>query len=78
MYAEEGRDNDERTDYRASAKEINEIEETITVMEKQIDEDTEKLLEASVKGDGEMIRNSTRQIYGAKDKIELLFNTWQP
>ncbi|MFZ2198636.1 MAG: ATP-binding cassette domain-containing protein [Thermodesulfovibrionales bacterium] len=55
-------------------KEISEIEESITNMEKQIDEDNEKLLGASVKGDGEMIRNLNKAIHGAKDKIEILFN----
>ena len=42
-------------------------------LEKQIDDDTGKLLEASVKGDGEQIKSLSRTIHGAKEKIDLLF-----
>jgi ATP-binding cassette subfamily F protein 3 len=49
------------------------IEEDITRLEKQIDDDTAKLLEASVKGDGEQIKSLSRAIHEAKDKIDLLF-----
>ena len=54
-------------------REIDEIEETITRMEKQIEEDTGKLLEASVKGDGPVIKELSKAIHEAKEKIELLF-----
>jgi len=54
-------------------KKIHEIEETITRTEKQIHEDTEKILEASVKGDWDMINKLNKAIHGAKNKIDLLF-----
>jgi len=55
-------------------RKISEIEETITRMEKRIDEDTEKLLEASVKGDGERIKKLSKSIHEAKGEIDILFN----
>jgi ATP-binding cassette subfamily F protein 3 len=54
-------------------KEVSGIEEDITRLEKQIDNDTAKLLEASVKGDGAQIKSLSLTIHGAKEKIELLF-----
>ena len=55
-------------------KKITETEETITLLEKQINEDTEKLLQASVKNNGAMIKELNKAIHGAKNKIDLLFN----
>jgi len=40
-------------------------------MEKRIDEDTEKLLEASVKGDGERIKKLSNQF--TKQKVRSIF-----
>jgi ATP-binding cassette subfamily F protein 3 len=54
-------------------REISGIEEKITRLEKQIDEDTGKLLEASVKGDGVMINRLSRAIHDAKEEIDALF-----
>jgi len=54
-------------------REIAGIEEMITLIEKQLDADTEKLLEASVKGDGDMIRTLSKTMHEAKEKIESLF-----
>jgi ATP-binding cassette subfamily F protein 3 len=55
-------------------REIERIEEKITRIEKQLDVDTEKLLEASVKGDGEKIRILSKIMHEGKEKIETLFN----
>lgn len=54
-------------------REVSGIEEDITRLEKQIDDDTAILLEASVKGDGGQIKNLSRTIHEAKEKIDLLF-----
>lgn len=54
-------------------REINVIEENITNMEKQIAEDAEKLLEASVKGDWDMINKLNNSINQDKEKIDVLF-----
>ena len=54
-------------------REVSGIEEDITRLEKQIDDDTAKLLEASVKSDGEQIKSLSRAIHEAKEKIDLLF-----
>jgi ATP-binding cassette subfamily F protein 3 len=56
-------------------KEINVIEENITNMEKQINEDTEDLLKASVKGDWDMINKLNNSINQAKEKIDVLFKS---
>ena len=55
-------------------KKISGIEEEITLLEKQIDVDTQKLLEASVKGDGENIKTLSRAVDGARGKIDVLFD----
>ena len=54
-------------------KEIHEMEESITRLEKQIEADTERLLDASVKGDGDAIKKLSRAIHEAKLKIDILF-----
>jgi ATP-binding cassette subfamily F protein 3 len=55
-------------------KKISGIEEEITLLEKQVDEDTKKLLEASVKGDGKNIKTLSKAVDGAKRKINSLFD----
>lgn len=55
-------------------REIGEIEETIIRLEKQIEDENERLLDVSVKGDGDGIKKLSRSIHEAKEKIDLLFN----
>jgi ATP-binding cassette subfamily F protein 3 len=52
---------------------IAEVEETIVRLEKEIEQDTQSLLEASVKGQGEPIRRLSKAIHSAKETIERLF-----
>ncbi len=52
---------------------VSEVEETITGLEQRIEEDTQALVEASVKGDGESIKQLSRSVHEAKTQIEILF-----
>ncbi|MDH4231976.1 MAG: ATP-binding cassette domain-containing protein, partial [Nitrospirota bacterium] len=54
-------------------KKLSGIEEEIILLEKQIDENTQKLLEASVKGDGENIKTLSIAVGGARGRIDILF-----
>ncbi len=58
-------------------KEISGIEEDITRLEKQIDDDNAKLLEASVKGDWEQIKSLSRTIHRQKKKSISFSKNWQ-
>jgi ATP-binding cassette subfamily F protein 3 len=53
---------------------IAEIEKTITEIEQDIAQDTQALIDASVKGEGEPIKRLTKSIYEARGKIDLLFD----
>ncbi|MEW6584553.1 MAG: ABC-F family ATP-binding cassette domain-containing protein [Nitrospirota bacterium] len=56
---------------------ISEVEETITLLEQQVGEDTRALIEASVKGDGESIRKLSKTVRGANERIDILFDELQ-
>ncbi len=53
---------------------ISEVEDTISQLEEKIDHETQALIEASVKGDGESIRHLNKSILDSKGKIENLFD----
>jgi len=53
---------------------ISETEEQIMLLEEQIEEDTQALVDASVKGDGEAIRKLSISLRGSKEKIDVLFD----
>lgn len=53
---------------------ISEVEETIIRLEQQIEQDTQALIEVSVKGDGESIRRLSRSIHESRERINSLFN----
>jgi ATP-binding cassette subfamily F protein 3 len=53
---------------------ISEVEDTIMELEQKIDQDTQALIEASMKGNGDSIRHLNTSIRDAKDRIESLFN----
>ncbi|MCG2721402.1 MAG: ATP-binding cassette domain-containing protein [Thermodesulfovibrionales bacterium] len=53
---------------------ISETEEQIMLLEQQIEEDTQALVDASVKGDGEAIRKLSISLRGSKEKIDILFD----
>ena len=53
---------------------ISEVEDTIVELEQRIDQDTQALIEASMKGNGDSIRHLNTSIRNAKDRIESLFN----
>lgn len=52
---------------------ISEVEGTITRLEQGIEQDTQAIIEASVKGDGESIKRLTRSIHESREKIDILF-----
>jgi ATP-binding cassette subfamily F protein 3 len=53
---------------------ISEVEQTITQLELEIEQETQALITASVKGYGESIRQLSMSIHEAKAKIEVLFD----
>ncbi len=53
---------------------ISEVEETITRLEQGMNQDTQALVRASVKGEGESIRRLSVSIHEARGKIDTLFN----
>jgi len=53
---------------------IVEIEETITRLEQGIGQDTQALIQASVKGHGESIRQLSVSIHESRQKIDILFD----
>jgi ATP-binding cassette subfamily F protein 3 len=53
---------------------IVEVEETITRLEKDIEQDTKALIKASVKGHGESIRQLSLSIHELRGKIDILFD----
>jgi ATP-binding cassette subfamily F protein 3 len=53
---------------------ISEVEDSITELEQKMGEDTRALIDASVKGDGESIRQLTKSIHDARRKIDDFFN----
>ena len=53
---------------------IAEVEEAIILAEQQIGQNTQSLIEASVKGDGESIRRMTKSVQEAREKIDILFD----
>ncbi|HXX80031.1 MAG TPA: ABC-F family ATP-binding cassette domain-containing protein, partial [Thermodesulfovibrionales bacterium] len=53
---------------------IVEVEETITQLEHRMAQDTQALVDASVKGDGESIKRLSRSIHECRGKIDVLFN----
>ena len=53
---------------------IVEVEEAITRFEGIIERDTQALVDASVKGDGESIKQLSRSVHEARSKIDPLFD----
>jgi ATP-binding cassette, subfamily F, member 3 len=53
---------------------ISETEEMIMLLEQQVEQNTQALIDASVKGDGESIRHLLRSIRDTKQEIDILFN----
>jgi ATP-binding cassette subfamily F protein 3 len=53
---------------------ISEVEETIMLLEQGIEQDTQALIEVSVKGDGEPIKRLSRSIHDSRVKIDILFD----
>jgi ATP-binding cassette subfamily F protein 3 len=53
---------------------ICEVEETIMQFEQGIERDTQALIEASTKGDGESIKRMSRSIHELREKIDILFD----
>lgn len=53
---------------------IAEVEDTISQLERSIDQDTQALIEVSVKGDGESIKRLNKSIQESQGKIESLFD----
>jgi ATP-binding cassette, subfamily F, member 3 len=53
---------------------ITEVEETITRLEKGIEQDTQALIEASAKGNGNSIMRLSMSIHESREKIDYLFN----
>ncbi|MFZ5908366.1 MAG: ABC-F family ATP-binding cassette domain-containing protein [Nitrospirota bacterium] len=53
---------------------ITETEEQIVLLEQQIEEDTQALVDASQKGDGEAIKQLSISLRDAKEKIDALFD----
>ncbi len=53
--------------------EIDRVETVITELEQQVDQETEALVAASVKGDGKSIRHLSMSIHNTKGKIDDLF-----
>jgi ATP-binding cassette subfamily F protein 3 len=55
-------------------KKISVLEENIVNLEQTVDQDTQALVAASAKRDGETIRKLSKSIHDAKEKIETLFS----
>jgi ATP-binding cassette, subfamily F, member 3 len=53
---------------------ISEVEEEITLLEQRFGQNTQALIDASVKGEGESIRLLTRSIHESRTKIDTLFD----
>ena len=53
---------------------ISEVEESITLLEQRTGQDTQALIEASVRGDGESIRRLSMALQASKKEIEALFD----
>jgi ATP-binding cassette subfamily F protein 3 len=53
---------------------ISEVEEEITLLEQGLGQDTQALIDASVTGDGESIRQLTGSIHKSRKKIDILFD----
>jgi len=53
---------------------ISEVEEMITRLEQGMEQDTQALVEASVRGDGESIKRLSRSIHESRGKIDILFD----
>jgi ATP-binding cassette, subfamily F, member 3 len=53
---------------------ISEVEEEITLLEQGLGHDTQALIDASVKGEGESIRQMNRSIHESRKKIDILFD----
>jgi ATP-binding cassette subfamily F protein 3 len=58
----------------ALKKRSEEIERTIMSREKEVDQDTHALLEASQKGHGESIKRLSKSVHESKKIIEAMFN----
>lgn len=58
----------------ALQKRIIEAEETIMHLENQIEQDTQALLEVSVKGEGQSIKTLSKSIHESKTRIDTLFD----
>jgi ATP-binding cassette subfamily F protein 3 len=56
------------------AARISEVEDSITILEQKMGEDTQALIDASVKGDGESIKQLTKSIHDVRRKIDDFFN----
>jgi ATP-binding cassette subfamily F protein 3 len=54
-------------------KKIADLEENIVKLEHQVDQDTQALVAASAKRDGESIRKLSKTIHDSKGKIQVLF-----
>jgi predicted nucleic acid-binding Zn-ribbon protein len=50
------------------------VEDTISKLEQRIDQDTQALIEVSVKWDGESIKRLNKSIHESSGKIESLFD----
>ncbi len=53
---------------------VSEVEETITSLEDQMKRETQALIEASVKGEGEAIRRLSKSLHETREKIDVLFD----
>ena len=53
---------------------ISEVEETIIQLEDAVEKDTQALVDASVKGDGNSIKRLSKAVHEAKGNIDLLFD----
>jgi ATP-binding cassette subfamily F protein 3 len=53
---------------------IADMEQTITRLEAKIEQETRDLMEASHKGEGEIINQLSKSIHESKEKIDSLFN----
>ncbi len=53
---------------------ISEVEEAITRLEKQMNKDTQALIKASAKGNGDSIRRLSMSVHESRGKIEALFD----
>ncbi|HAK89847.1 MAG: ABC transporter ATP-binding protein [Nitrospirae bacterium GWB2_47_37] len=58
----------------ALQKKISEAEETIIQLENLVEKDTQALLDASVKGDGESIKTFSKAMHESRAKIDALFD----